>query len=63
MKRLSMPVRGPLLGLLPLLWLVHPASLDLVFSTEPDQLWKKILREGDFRSRLLAEAPDDPAWN
>jgi putative transcriptional regulator len=44
-------------------WLVHPASLDLVFFPEPSELWKKILRENDWKSRLLADSPDDLSWN
>jgi putative transcriptional regulator len=44
-------------------WLVHPASLDLVFDTKPDELWKRILRQKDDQSRLLAESPDDLSWN
>jgi putative transcriptional regulator len=44
-------------------WLVHPASLDLVFHPEPDQLWKKIMKQKDVKSRLLADSPDDLSWN
>lgn len=44
-------------------WLVHPATLDLVFDPLPGELWRKILREKDIRSRLLAESPDDLSWN
>jgi putative transcriptional regulator len=44
-------------------WLVHPATLDLVFYPEPAQLWRKILLQKDDRSRLLAESPDDLSWN
>ncbi len=25
-------------------WLVHPASLELIFSPQPDQLWRGILQ-------------------
>jgi putative transcriptional regulator len=44
-------------------WLTHPASLDLIFHPEPDQLWKTIIRQKDDRTRLLAESPDDLSWN
>jgi putative transcriptional regulator len=44
-------------------WLVHPASLDLVFHPEPDQLWKNIMKQKDIKSRLLADSPDDLSWN
>jgi putative transcriptional regulator len=44
-------------------WLVHPATLELVFHPEPDQLWRKIMRQKDVNSRLLADSPDDLSWN
>jgi putative transcriptional regulator len=44
-------------------WLVHPATLELVFHSEPDQLWKKIMKQKDVKSRLLADSPDDLSWN
>ena len=44
-------------------WLVYPASLDLVFSDEPGELWKTILRKKGIKFRLLAETPDDLSWN
>jgi putative transcriptional regulator len=44
-------------------WLVHPATLDLIFSGEPDKLWRNILLQKDPRNRLLADAPDDLSWN
>ncbi|MEW6305978.1 MAG: YqgE/AlgH family protein [Verrucomicrobiota bacterium] len=44
-------------------WLTHPASIDLVFHTQPDSLWKEILRQKGWQQRLLAEAPDDLSWN
>ena len=44
-------------------WLVHPASIDLVFHPEPGLLWKEILRQKDDKSRLLADSPDDLSWN
>jgi putative transcriptional regulator len=44
-------------------WLVHPATLDLVFHPEPDQLWRNIMKQKDAKSRLLADAPDDLSWN
>lgn len=45
-------------------WLTFPASLELVFDTPADQLWKAILRrKGGWRNKLLAEAPDDPLLN
>jgi putative transcriptional regulator len=44
-------------------WLVHPASLELIFSPEPDKLWRTILLQKDPRSRLLADSPEDLSWN
>jgi putative transcriptional regulator len=44
-------------------WLVHPATLALVFHPQPDQLWRIIMKQKDTPSRLLADAPDDLSWN
>lgn len=44
-------------------WLTHPASLDLIFDTSPDQLWQKILRQKGWKYRLLAQMPEDLSLN
>jgi putative transcriptional regulator len=44
-------------------WLVHPASIELVFYPEPSRLWREILRQKDDKTRLLAESPEDLSWN
>ena len=44
-------------------WMTHPASIDLVFHPNPDQLWKAILSEKGWKYRLIAEAPEDPSLN
>lgn len=44
-------------------WMVHPASLDLVFHPTPGDLWQTILREKGWKFRLLSEAPEDLSWN
>jgi putative transcriptional regulator len=44
-------------------WLVHPATLELVFHSEPTQLWRDIMKQKDVKCRLLADAPDDLSWN
>jgi len=44
-------------------WLTHPASIDLVFSTKPEQLWQGILREKGWKYKVVSEAPEDPSWN
>lgn len=44
-------------------WLTHPATVELVFESDPAKLWKDILRQKDWKQRLLADGPDDPAVN
>jgi putative transcriptional regulator len=44
-------------------WLTHPASIDLIFHAQPEQLWKHILLQKGWRFRLLAESPEDPSSN
>ncbi len=44
-------------------WLVHPASLELIFETRPASLWKTIMREKGPLYRLLSEGPEDLSWN
>jgi putative transcriptional regulator len=45
-------------------WLIHPASLELVFDTQPEQLWQRILHQKQgWQYRLLAQTPEDPSLN
>ncbi|HWD21272.1 MAG TPA: YqgE/AlgH family protein [Verrucomicrobiae bacterium] len=44
-------------------WLTHPASVDLIFDTDPTLLWRAILRQKGLKKRLLAESPEDLSWN
>ena len=44
-------------------WLTHPATVDLVFRADPATLWKSILTQKGWQYRLLAEGPEDLAWN
>jgi putative transcriptional regulator len=44
-------------------WLTHPASVELVFRTPVERLWKEILTEKGWEKRLLADAPDDYSVN
>lgn len=45
-------------------WLAHPASVDLVFNSDPTVLWKEILKQKHGpKYRLLAESPEDPSLN
>lgn len=44
-------------------WLTHPASVDLVFHAQPQELWQVILRQKGIKYRLLSQMPEDPSWN
>ncbi len=44
-------------------WLLHPASIDLVFQDSPKNLWKQILNAKGWKYRLLGESPEDLSWN
>jgi putative transcriptional regulator len=44
-------------------WVVHPATIDQIFSDQPQSLWKTILQEKGWQYRLIAEGPDDLSWN
>lgn len=45
-------------------WLSHPASLELVFETPPENLWEKILKsKGGWKNKLLSQLPEDLSWN
>ena len=45
-------------------WLTHPASLELVFETTPEDLWRVVLtRKGGWRNKLLSSIPEDLSWN
>ena len=44
-------------------WLTHPASLELVFETEPGKLWRDILRKKGGKYLLLAQMPEDLSMN
>jgi putative transcriptional regulator len=44
-------------------WLTHPASLELVFETDPAQLWQKILQQKGWKYKLLAQMPEDLSLN
>jgi putative transcriptional regulator len=44
-------------------WLTHPASLELVFDTAPEQLWQTILRRKGWKYKLLAQMPEDLSSN
>jgi putative transcriptional regulator len=44
-------------------WITHPATLDLVFDTDPEKLWQMILRQKGWKYRLLAGTPEDVSLN
>jgi putative transcriptional regulator len=44
-------------------WLTYPASLELVFDTAPEELWRNILRRKGWKYKLLAQAPEDLSTN
>lgn len=44
-------------------WLLHPASLELVFDTEPGQLWRVVLQQKGWKYKLLSQMPEDLSLN
>lgn len=44
-------------------WISHSAAIELVFAPEPENLWRRILREKGGLYGLLAQSPDDLSWN
>ncbi len=44
-------------------WLTHPATVELVFNSDPAQLWQNILKRKGWKYRLLSETPEDLSWN
>jgi putative transcriptional regulator len=44
-------------------WLTHPASMELVFDPQTEDLWKRILLSKGPQYRLLAETPEDASKN
>ena len=44
-------------------WLLHPASLELVFERNPRELWTRILNSKGWKYRLLSQSPEDLSWN
>jgi putative transcriptional regulator len=44
-------------------WISHPASLDLIFHADPQNLWSFVLKKKGWQYRLLADSPPDLSWN
>jgi len=44
-------------------WLTHPASFDLIFQAQPDQLWQHVLRLKGWQYRILSQMPEEPELN
>jgi putative transcriptional regulator len=44
-------------------WLTHPASLELVFETDPARLWQMVLKDKGWKYKLLSQMPEDLSSN
>ena len=45
-------------------WLTHPASMDLIFESDPGELWRSVLRlKRGWKYKLLSQIPEDPSLN
>ncbi|MCC6234278.1 MAG: YqgE/AlgH family protein [Verrucomicrobiales bacterium] len=44
-------------------WLVQTATPELIFDSDPKDLWQRILRPMGGKFRLLADSPEDPMVN
>jgi len=44
-------------------WLTHPASIELVFNKQPEELWPAILKQKGWQYRLLSDQPEDLSFN
>lgn len=44
-------------------WISHDAAINLVFTKDPENLWRHILREKGGMYTLLAQSPDDLSTN
>ena len=44
-------------------WLTHPASLDLVFESDPEHLWRHILRQKGWKYKIVSQTPEDLSMN
>lgn len=44
-------------------WLTHPASIDLVFHSPPEELWPMILKQKGWKYRLISQRPEDLSAN
>ena len=44
-------------------WLTHPASMELIFCENPDELWPEILKQKGWKYRLISQQPEDLSQN
>jgi putative AlgH/UPF0301 family transcriptional regulator len=44
-------------------WLTHPATLDLIFHEQPEELWPCILKQKGWKYRLISQQPEDLSFN
>ena len=45
------------------MWLTQPASLELVFDTDPGRLWQTVLQKMGWKYKLLSQMPEDLSLN
>ena len=44
-------------------WVTHPASLELIFQSDPTELWPMLLKQKGWLYRLVAQQPEDLSRN
>jgi putative transcriptional regulator len=44
-------------------WFIEPASVDAIFTDDPEQLWSDVLRSKGGHYELVARMPLDPSLN
>lgn len=44
-------------------WFTTSSDRDLIFETEPEELWEEVLRRMGGKYSILVNSPEDPQWN
>jgi putative transcriptional regulator len=44
-------------------WIIHPASIELVFNKEPLGLWQIVLKKKGWKYKILSQMPEDLSYN
>jgi len=44
-------------------WILGEASSDEIFNTDPDELWRSILRKKGGKYKMISNYPTDPRLN